>query len=329
MWLNPPPTPCSRSQPEPGCSAEASASPLSRSASETMLSAVVSGKVVPRPRSWRGWKTRQAAARLFGTMRAASSADGTGAPELVAALTSSAPATPANPSPPLADVLAQRMLATYGRQCVASLRDSNPASCFSRTSTATLALVCGKSFGIARGSATALRAACSRRRKLARRIFESGCSSSAWLTPSGVTGNHPGATDSLTGATKNWPTASASDWKVGEPPGRRPTSGKRLTGEIELWPTASADPSFPQGGTTSDDGLSSLLAVWTRPSCPRLSPAFQWWLMGWPHPAIYFGSAETASIQSVQPGLSSTCSLASWKMAAANRVRYLIERTTS
>jgi hypothetical protein len=101
----------------------------------------------------------------------------------------------------------------------------------------------------------------------------------------------------------NWPTASARDHKGAPAIGSR----DRLT-----WQLDEAAQSFPQAETTTDDGLNSLLAVWTAPACPRLSPAFQWWLMGWPHPQTFFGLAATESTHSAQRGPSSTCSRASW-----------------
>jgi len=54
--------------------------------------------------------------------------------------------------------------------------------------------------------------------------------------------------------------------------------------------------------------IGALLRVWTPPECPRLNPAFHWWLMGWPHPGTFFGSAATESSTDRQPSLFSTCS---------------------
>lgn len=138
-------------------------------------------------------------------------------------------------------------------------------------------------------------------------------------------GNHPGATDSLTGAMKAFassagtpsklnfsegtdvPTAKASGWaspaardeKGANGPAHqskdRPHEDQLANQAVHLFARRDA--------TTTDDGLGSLLAVWTRPSSPRLSPAFQWWLMRMGHPrsaiATCCGWEETPSIRSL------------------------------
>ena len=363
MWLNPPGQ-CLRSRPEPECSDTASASPSKPSASEPMLSAVVSGKVVPRPRSWRGWKSRRAAARLFGTMREPSHPDG-GAAELEAWLTSSQQATHASPSLPPADVLAERMLATFGRRAVALLRASNRPSCFSKTSRATCLWGRGKSFGIVRDSATALRRACIARRKWARRIFASGCLS--WASANAMDGSQreyqmsgKNRCECLPGHARSWatPRASASENRTTQnAPSHGNDHGMTTAGQAAAWgpqmgpscgvtgqeSTASAVQSFPPAEALTPGGLPHdwrkqmaklpaekrswmllayrnecsaigrlLLPAWDPPTCPRLNPGFQWWLMGWPHPATFFGWAETASIPCAPPGRSSTSARASW-----------------
>ena len=111
--------------------------------------------------------------------------------------------SPASPTPSPAESLARLILATCGPRVVTTLRRLHPwSSCSSRTSQECLPLA-----GLNESSLTwkpwvsALRRACSRRRKLALRIVGSGCSSSP--TPRAkICGNHPGATDSLTGAVK-------------------------------------------------------------------------------------------------------------------------------
>ena len=216
VWLNLP-TPSSTCAPEPECSESPSKSPSKRSESEPTLLAVVSGKPVPRPRSWRGWKTRKAAACLFGTMQPPSSAGGA---EDWNVWMQSRQGILASPSRTLASVMAQRMLDTFGPQSVGALQDSNLNSCFSRTSTATSVLGCGKSCGISKDSATALRRACSARRKWARRIFANGCLFSGWQTASTLDGQGRAYTRdagkkgaerlSLEGEARGWATPRAS-----------------------------------------------------------------------------------------------------------------------
>lgn len=70
---------------------------------------------------------------------------------------------------------------------------------------------------------------------------------------------------------KLWPTPTAPDTKVGDLPNR--TGGPALSVSAEVFPDT------PPPGTTGGPGL--VLRSWTRPECPRLSPAFAAWLMGW------------------------------------------------
>jgi hypothetical protein len=75
-----------------------------------------------------------------------------------------------------------------------------------------------------------------------------------WPTPrsedSESCGNHPGAVDSLTGATRQWATPDANTWKGGNPErvGRFGTKhgGANLADDVTLWRT----PDVPNGGRT-------------------------------------------------------------------------------
>ena len=136
--------------------------------------------------------------------------------------------------------------------------------------------------------------------------------------------NHPGATDSLTGAVTNWPTTTSRDWKVGDLPAECRVGSEALTAEA-LTAAAEQFPSSRPIGPTTDAGLSWLLSVWTRPSCPRLSPGFQWWLMGWSHPRTFFAAEETASCHSPLPGRFSISPLASsWMSRNLSHLRSLV-----
>lgn len=408
MWLNPPSTSWT-SQPEPEPSAQVSSTPSPNSAFTPKLFAVSSGKLLPRPRSWRGWKTRQAAARLFGTMQTPSSVDGTGAPELVAALTSSAAGIHVSPFPRLGDALVQKMTDTFGLHAVELLRDSNPASCSLKTFQVMSHWGSTRFSKIWSGWVTELRSDSLRRRKSAHHINDSESLSLGFLTPSGVTGNHGpdgsecakqagawattraneggtgkrggGRTDMLLLGQvmhwANWATARASaseNRSVSNAPTHGKTHGMLLAAQAAQfanvivpsranWPTGSArdhkginqhyasrgtldqlpnaaekwamhsiagSPAVPvhysrlHGESTwrklrkplrklsREDRkkvlfdlrciaqlecivIGRLLRIWNRPSCPRLNPAFQWWLMGWPRPQTFFGSAGTES----------------------------------
>lgn len=169
-----------------------------------------------------------------------------------------------------------------------------------------------------------------RRRPLATSTSASGCS--AWSTPQAhdVTARGKGQTYEANGAGNRCLNNEAQAWATPNVCERGPESKeikeKRGSGGIDLmtqvqgWPPPKARdhkgmsqrgihapgdalensaqvfacPSAHQDATTTADGLGSLLKVWTRPSSPRLSPAFQWWLMRMPHPqAIYSASAAT------------------------------------
>lgn len=104
-------------------------------------------------------------------------------------------------------------------------------------------------------------------------------------------GNHPNATDSLTGATNNWPTAGANDYKGTAKPGQR--RGQLDEAAEQFFACSRPDE------TTTPPGLNCLLAVWTPPTRRALSVNFQWWLMGWPSgPRTFYDSAAMALYRS-------------------------------
>lgn len=336
MWLFAPWT-SSRSQREPVGSDAESPSRSAPSDCEAELSVHVNGKLARRPRSWRGWNTRQATAFLFGTMREPSSPDGA---EDWNRWMSSAADIPVSRFLTPADAVAAAIRDTFGRRAVASLQDSNPASCFWKMSKDTSAWAQAKSCGIAEVWAIALRADCIARRKSAGRTCGSGCSSLAWQTPScadskkRIQGLRPGqivldgeveqwATPRVGGnagsqmedrnkcnideQATNWPTASARDHKGRLPMDARDRTMATLDEAAEQM-FACSRPTEP----TTDDGLSLLQAVWTRPSRPRLSPAFQWWLMGQCPTPIYSALEAIACARCKPPGPLSTSSRALW-----------------
>lgn len=56
-------------------------------------------------------------------------------------------------------------------------------------------------------------------------------------------GNHPGATDSLTGATRNWPTPTVTSCaQTAEDPTEGQTGGTTLPGAVQMWPTPDTNP---------------------------------------------------------------------------------------
>src|SRR5690606_34484890 len=107
-----------------------------------------------------------------------------------------------------------------------------------------------------------------------------------------------------------WPTAASRDHK-GKPKGTHRSDGKPHTDD-QLDRAAESFPCSLPDAPTTDAGLNSLLEVWTRPSCPRLSAAFQWWLQGWLPPRAFLAWAETEACHGAQPGRPCICGRASW-----------------
>lgn len=145
---------------------------------------------------------------------------------------------------------------------------------------------------------------------------------STWATPTDCT-KGGGKTRSgdrsgemlLPGQAAAWPTAQATDDR-NTSGGRGPTINPTLRTAATLlsrqvapssttsWPK-SLDAIQQRWGLSRyeslellmpcDSGLRSLLQVWTPPSCPRLSAAFQWWLMRWPHPRATCSASEATA----------------------------------
>jgi len=139
-------------------------------------------------------------------------------------------------------------------------------------------------------------------------------------------GNHPGRMDSLQAVAKQflrlWPTTTTpphndSQNTIGRPRPSRPGYGEEITTAIGTFPC-----SRPHGALIwrklrkslrklsrpkrksvllwlrriwlcESGAIGVLLQKWHRPSCPRLNPAFQWWLMGWLPPRNFYESGET------------------------------------
>lgn len=133
----------------------------------------------------------------------------------VDAWTSSLRDTPAQPSPTPENAGASPICgANSSSRSSSSSRTLKSLLCSSRTSLDTSLWDSQRSANNWKAWATALRLACLQRRKSARRTSGSDCSSwpTAQSEDSESCGNHPEATDSLTGAARRlWPTATEGD----------------------------------------------------------------------------------------------------------------------
>lgn len=302
---------------------------------EAGLSVTSNGKPRVRPFSWPGWAKRSWTKHLFGAGMYKRSVVGTGLGRWMYLQAD----TLVNRSVSPVNAVAQRMSDTYGPRLLASLAKRNPASVSSKTSPDTLGSALTL-FGMTFGEwAIALRRDSLRRRKSARRTGVYGCSSSPWQTPKPLTGgstsrsgtrkhelllggqvkhiklwptargedsescgNHPQATDSLTGATKMWPTPNVPECgrETAESKAKRPdTGGINLQTSASLWPTlksrdtkgqsqrgqhgqGDALPNMVESRSFRPDQATSTNGHVCSPKCRRLNPQFVEWLQGFP-----------------------------------------------
>lgn len=271
MWLIAPPSTSSPSAP----ASEVSTWELSLPLAQRLAScATLSGKHSP-PRSWqRAWKSKPWLRRLSGvTCEPSTAARG------VDAWISSLAATRASRSAPPAVVVARVIRDTFGQTSLASLRKLNPASCSLRTSLATSLWDSPTSDASLRDWGIELRRDCLRRRKLARRIGGSDCSSSAWPTARSEDAESSGrrvsrgVADTLTAVTAMWPTAGANDHKGSAEKGQR---RGQLDEATEHWTTPQAHDTHPRGlGNRSNPKAGNACLAWDAQewSKPRASEA--------------------------------------------------------
>ena len=262
MWLYVPPT--------SNCAPELAESQSSSGDLEPSLFVALSGTATRRPFSWRGWKTRPWAARLFGTIsRPSMAAHG------VAAWISSLRDSRASRSPSPANDVATTTSARSGRKSSASLASASRRSCSSRMSSQRL--FDDPSLDFADWVSSSLRYSELPRRMSGRHIDE--CDASLWPTAtaqdsgssgssnySTASGRHTGTT--LTDAMRAWPTPCAHD-------GRRPrdetsSQGANLAKDAAKWSTPKSSDAAKAGpnmrGSKGDTPLPGQVAKWQTPS---------------------------------------------------------------
>ena len=249
------------------------------SAVDTELWVTSSGKPMPRPLSWRGWKTRPWIGRLCGTISNPSMA-ARGVESWISCLA----ATRASRSVSPERSLAQRIQDTCGLTFTALCERSALDGFSSRTSQLTLLADSTPCFETFTALVTALRQASLARRKSARAICGSGYSSSEnWPTananpeaPNNSTnrgkdygGERARKTDQcLSSRARNWPTADAC---VLERDNQSPSAGAAVRPTLAKasanWPTARAEDSEQTGGHRGTaDTLTSATAGWSSPT---------------------------------------------------------------
>lgn len=267
VWLYLPPEAIAHVRKGKACSASRSAQARADSTSASIspcpnieLWVTLSGKAMPQPRSWRGWKTRLWIARLCGTMLPPSTAS-RGAAWWI----SSMAAIHASRSPSRDASLAIKTHGISGRISRGSCEKSDRRSASLKTSPDIYDWASSKSQMTFEQWVTALRQGCLRRRKSVRPTGANDCSS--WLTPRAQESGEKqdtflkrngDRTDrcscSLKSQAAMWPTATATDGNKGGP------NSKHGSGSLHL-PSAAVQnqwytPNVPNGGRKNPPNMS-------------------------------------------------------------------------
>lgn len=281
-----------------GCSSSQSPLDASTSESTVALRLHASGTLTLRPSSYKGWKTRHWSRALFGAVICETSTPSRFAEWWTSSLRGSRASRTASQESNSATATNEATATTETdlslNSCESCLSVA-PPWCSSKTCLTGFAEdgfdLSERNYAdwVTRSKTRSL----SLRNRLARVIGESG--SSCWPTArcedSESCGNHPNATDSLTGATKQWPTPNAHD-------GRRPgvddksTQAGNLQRDAAMWSTpyglSGNQGGYGEFGKEARQWESSLPVpeptgeTSPRTSGRRLNPAFVSWLMGVP-----------------------------------------------
>lgn len=299
MWLIPPSLSALPALAS-GCSTKQSDSVAPISASEPSLRLCVSGKVLPRPFSWRGWQTRPWSRALFGAATLPSST----LPPGVAAWIASLPASPASPGQRPASRKVSTTNAGSGPSLPESSETRNLRWCSSKTSPALFPGVDCITYSTTLPTCGSMRSgAISQQKVLALRTGDSACSSwptvrpcsgerssganrtepydawesgqeAKWPTPRGEDsescGNHPDATDSLTGATSLWTspvaTERANRGNRARKNGHSAGGESNLADDVSLWATPRAAERQQENSADDYQAISKQVETWATPA---------------------------------------------------------------
>lgn len=236
MWLLPSQLRSSHSQPEWQASSSGCGSPDCTH----VFWPALSGTPMPRPCSWRGWRTRPWSLRLFGAATWSSSM-----PDHLQEWVSSALGTPAPASPAPGSASGSGTPGGSGPRSPGSSLSAGLHTSSSRTSAAIFdspSTMFGETWD---RWATGVRQDFSRRRRLGRRT--SGNGSSSWQSPNSVdstqrmyqAGSHA-PTQSLACPARLWPTPAGADSDRASLTYAHGENNLTLKGAAALWPTPSA-----------------------------------------------------------------------------------------
>lgn len=256
MWLIP--SMSSASSAAPGCSTLPSVASASAEGMPIEFWVTLSGTPARRPFSWRGWKRRAWLRHLSGATILPPSMLG----RFLDGLTSSPPRRRAShTASPGSDGETKTIAATAtlpgagaGRSSISSASSTGVDPPWSSSKTCQRGLWADTSEDSARRYRDWVMRSRIRssllRQTLARLTSGNGYSSWQWQTP------------------------NAHGFTMRRQVGQTERKELLLDGQVKTFPSSRPDE------TTSGGGL--LLRVWTPPSCPRLNPKFQAWLMRWP-----------------------------------------------
>lgn len=285
------------------CSISESSSPSSISDREPVLWVTVNGKAAQRPCSWPGWKKRAWSQRLFGAVNWNTSR----ANCLLEKWLQELPGSLALPFRAQENNLGRRMSDGYCPPYSSVFAKQDANGCFLKTSEGCFLQMMGmpseKFSGSWPSSGSMLNGRCFQVERWGPAWKE--LASSSWPTARAEDaescGNHPGASDSLTGVAKNWPTPrcntgpdsserhaslcgisrtwptpkAGDDGTTGTQSKMNPKAGRQLREEARNWPTPASrdykgdysdEAMIRKDGKTRDDLLPNVASRWTTPT---------------------------------------------------------------
>ena len=222
----------------------------------------------------------------------------------VASWIASLAATPASHFPLPVIAAAKPTSAISGQMSLVFFESANQHGASSRTSPVICLSEDTTSSESFKAWASVLRAHCGRRRKSARPIGESGCSSLLPTPSASAYGSNKGGAAGRTGPERHslesmarkglWPTPMASDGTKGAFMNHGVTPS--LLAAVRLWPTPTIAGNYNRKGASpsSGDGLATAVGG-------QLNPTWVEWLMGWPLGWSDCDSWETESSPSKPP----------------------------